>query len=101
MRRLSDKNDTRDTSDTQSLRETETRNQWYQALDSTNPSDAPRDQRLSALRDAAAGGRSVPLYLRPSLGFAPPDDVSVPVIMVGPGTGVAPFIGFLQYRYGG
>lgn len=38
------------------------------------------------------------VFLQPSPHFRPPDDGTTPMIMVGPGTGVAPFRGFLQQR---
>jgi sulfite reductase (NADPH) flavoprotein alpha-component len=40
---------------------------------------------------------SVPVFVAPSH-FAPPEEDTAPLIMVGPGAGVAPFYGFLQER---
>ncbi len=58
----------------------------------------PRRGVCSAyLADRSPGDR-VAIYVRQSSSFRPPGDPHTPMIMVGPGTGIAPFRGFLQER---
>ncbi|XP_052807093.1 methionine synthase reductase-like isoform X2 [Mya arenaria] len=40
----------------------------------------------------------VPIFTRTNQHFRLPDDDTVPLILIGPGTGVAPFIGYLEER---
>lgn len=45
-----------------------------------------------------AQGADVAIFLQRSAHFRPPKNPDAPLIMVGPGTGIAPFIAFLQER---
>ncbi|WP_230685226.1 sulfite reductase flavoprotein subunit alpha [Cellulomonas sp. JZ18] len=62
------------------------------------PTGAARTGVCSAYLADAPEGAEVAVHVQPSTHFHLPEDGSVPVVMVGPGTGVAPFVGFLEER---
>ncbi len=50
------------------------------------------------LADLVKPGDAVPVFVQPNKNFRLPADPDTPVIMVGPGTGVAPFRSFVEHR---
>jgi sulfite reductase (NADPH) flavoprotein alpha-component len=50
------------------------------------------------LADRIDGNTPVPMFVHVAKGFRLPEDTDKPIIMVGPGTGVAPFRAYLQER---
>ncbi|MFJ3305158.1 molybdopterin-dependent oxidoreductase [Streptomyces sp. NPDC086549] len=59
---------------------------------------SPRQGVCSPFLADAGPGTAVPVHVQRSPHFRPPADPATPMVMVGPGTGVAPFLGFLEER---
>ena len=55
---------------------------------------APPGENRNSLNRAP----SIPVVFKSGGSFHPPPNLCPPVIMIGPGTGVSPFVGFLQER---
>ncbi|GAA1620517.1 bifunctional nitrate reductase/sulfite reductase flavoprotein subunit alpha [Catellatospora bangladeshensis] len=64
-----------------------------------NPAGHTRKGVCSTYLADAAPGAEMEVFVQRSPHFRPPEDPAVPMVMVGPGTGVAPFLGFLQQRH--
>ncbi|AEE45393.1 bifunctional nitrate reductase/sulfite reductase flavoprotein subunit alpha [Cellulomonas fimi] len=62
------------------------------------PTGAARGGVCSSFLADAGTDVEVAAFVQPSAHFHPPQDPTVPMVMVGPGTGVAPFLGFLAER---
>jgi len=50
------------------------------------------------LADRVAIGSPVPVFVQPNSRFRLPADPGTPIVMIGPGTGIAPFRAFLHHR---
>ncbi|MBO3087277.1 bifunctional nitrate reductase/sulfite reductase flavoprotein subunit alpha [Cellulomonas dongxiuzhuiae] len=63
-----------------------------------SPAGRPRGGTCSTFLADAGPDAEVAVHVQASTHFHPPDDPAAPAVMIGPGTGVAPFVGFLAER---
>lgn len=63
-----------------------------------SPAGRSRKGVCSTFLADAPHAHPVPVLVQPSPHFQPPADPTIPMVMIGPGTGVAPFLGFLDER---
>ncbi len=64
----------------------------------TSQGRAKAGMASTALADRVNVGDRIPIFIRPNEGFRMPEDQKARIIMIGAGTGVAPFRAYLQKR---
>jgi sulfite reductase (NADPH) flavoprotein alpha-component len=52
----------------------------------------------SYLADRVQAGETIPMWIEPNAQFRLPDDPTLPIVMIGAGTGIAPYRAFMQAR---
>lgn len=71
---------------------------WLTNIAQTWSPDPDLTLRMKSLSLGETGCHSVWVYLRKNATFRFPESLDKPVIMIGPGSGVAPFLSYLQWR---
>ncbi|XP_063826435.1 methionine synthase reductase [Ostrinia nubilalis] len=70
---------------------------WLERI--INSKNNIEDKLKSLTIDDCNMNTKIPIYLRKNMsGFSPPENLEIPLILIGPGTGVAPYLGFLEER---
>lgn len=72
---------------------------WLENIVLNTNSNLENQLQNLTLSNEGTNKYKVPIYVRKNISqFCLPDNAEIPLILIGPGTGIAPFVGFLEER---